>query len=811
MITIFAEKPDMGTKIAAALDGITLKTGKKVSFEQLSSYEKQIKALRAEQGYFLIRYQGQKTCVTWGYGHLCELKQAQDYCPEYKNWRKLPLPYIPDCYDLKLAPNAAAQYKIVKALFSKSNLIICATDNDREGDLIFDNIYRFMRCKVPFQRALFNKQAKDEYLKAFSKEHLVDAEKRRPVIDAGRARSAGDFLVGAGPTVALTLNNPGIQGVLSVGRVQTATLNILVQRELEIQNFKPQNYWVLKGQFKLPTGETYFGVHESKRIMDQKKAQMLLRKLQQSLGDGVVRSCRQKTYQKGKPHLYSLDTLQIDANKMYGFSLDKTLKIAQSLYEKGYTTYPRTDAVYLTNDMGQEMNRVLAMLFQLPDYQRFQTSVAVNPNDRYYFDSSKVESHYAIVPTTSMPKNMTEEEQKVYHLIALVTICMVYPNAVLSRTEIETEVEGELFLTNGTSIVEKGYFNVVGTPRESLLPSVVEGTFVQGSFGLEAKKTEPPKRYTAATLLNAMLNCGKTLDDAELKALMANGPGGKPRGLGRPSSRASIVETLEKRGYTMLKGKTIFPTDRGMTMIERFPVEDLKSAEMTAHWEKRLDDIEHGTDSYQSFMNDLEQSVRVWTEQIMKNKPFFKSKASSNLTCPICHSPVMNMGWGFCCTKEQNPHCNFSISRKILGKTISDKQFEQFFQKGETEVIKGFKGEDSSTFSAALVFNKELNKVQFRYPAVDPSFLCPLCGSPLKRIKYGYGCSSYRNTGCSFTIGIIAKKALTEQQIKELLSGKIVTVKGMKAGDGRTFSADVFMDRSGRLEFVRSQNGQSRR
>lgn len=721
------------------------------------------------------------------------------------------MPYIPESYELKLAPNAEKQYKVVKDLFCRSNLIICATDNDREGDLIFDNIYQYMQCKVPFQRALFNKQAKDEYLKAFSKDHLVDAEERQPVIAAGRARSAGDFLVGAGPTVALTLNNPGIQGVLSVGRVQTATLNILVQRELEIQNFKPQNFWVLKGQFKLPTGETYFGVHESKRIMDQKKAQMLLRKLQQSLGDGVVRSCRQKTYQKGKPHLYSLDTLQIDANKMYGFSLDKTLKIAQSLYEKGYTTYPRTDAVYLTNDMGQEMNRVLAMLFQLPDYQRFQTSVAVNPNDRYYFDSSKVESHYAIVPTTSMPKNMTEEEQKVYHLIALVTICMVYPNAVLSRTEIETEVEGELFLTNGTSIVEKGYFNVVGTPRESLLPSVVEGTFVQGSFGLEAKKTEPPKRYTAATLLNAMLNCGKTLDDAELKALMANGPGGKPRGLGRPSSRASIVETLEKRGYTMLKGKTIFPTDRGMTMIERFPVEDLKSAEMTAHWEKRLDDIEHGTDSYSAFMKDLEDSVRKWTGEIMEHKAFFDTKSSSSFQCPLCNSPLRDMGWGFACTKEKNADCNFSIGRKILGKTISNKQFELLFQKGETEVINGFKSKKGSTFSASLAFLKESNTVEFRYPQVDPSFLCPLCGSPLRKIKYGYGCSSFQSAGCPFTIGIIAKKTLTEQQIKELLSGKTVTVKGMKAGDGRTFSAGVFMDRSGRLELVRNQNGQSRR
>lgn len=811
MITIFAEKPDMGTKIAAALDGITLKNGKKVSFEQISFNEKQIKAQRAEQGYFKINYQGQPTYVTWGYGHLCELKQAQDYCSNYKNWKNLPLPYIPESYELKLAPNAEKQYKVVKDLFCRSNLIICATDNDREGDLIFDNIYQYMQCKVPFQRALFNKQAKDEYLKAFSKDHLVGAEERQPVIAAGRARSAGDFIVGAGPTVALTLQNPCIHGVLSVGRVQTATLNILVQRELEIRNFKPKDYWVLKGKFQLPNGEFYIGTHESKRITEREKAKALLDNLMKSDRMGEIKSCRQKKFQKGKPHLYSLDTLQMDANKMYGFSLEKTLKLAQSLYEKGYTTYPRTDAVYLTNDMGKEMNRVLAMLFQIPDYQRFQTSTAVNPNDRYYFDSSKVESHYAIVPTTSIPKNMTEDEKKVYYLIALVTICMVYPNATLSKTEIETQVQGEKFLTSGTSIVEPGFFRVVGAPRESLLPAVTEGLRVYSLFGMESKKTEPPKRYTAATLLNAMLNCGKTLEDSELKKLMANGPGGKPRGLGRPSSRASIVETLEKRGYTVVKGKTIYPTDRGMTMIERFPVEDLKSAEMTAHWEKRLDDIEHGTDSYSAFMKDLEDSVRKWTGEIMEHKAFFDTKSSSSFQCPLCNSPLRDMGWGFACTKEKNADCNFSIGRTILGKTISNKQFELLFQKGETEVINGFKSKKGSTFSASLAFLKESNTVEFRYPQVDPSFLCPLCGSPLRKIKYGYGCSSFQSAGCPFTIGIIAKKTLTEQQIKELLSGKTVTVKGMKAGDGRTFSAGVFMDRSGRLELVRNQNGQSRR
>ena len=797
MITIYAEKPDVGTKIAAALDGIRLDSGKEVSFDELEKYEKQIKRMRSEQGYFKINYMDQVTYVTWGYGHMCELKQAQDYDETYKNWRNLPLPYIPEEYQLKLSENVGKQYAIVRECFKKSDLLICATDNDREGDLIFDYVYRYMNCKVPFKRAIFNKQAKDEYIKAFSPNNLVSSNARMPVIQAGRARSIGDFIVGAGPTVAMTLKSCG-KDVLSVGRVQTATLNLIVQRELEIKNFVPKDYYVVKGTFQKDGDPvSYVGIHSSKKFEKRQDAEALIKKLSSTDRIGTVSSYKTKEYKKGKPFLYSLDTLQMEANKAYGFSLDYTLKLAQELYEKGYTTYPRTDAVHLTNDMVSEMTGVINMLFAIPEYSQFSTSFSLSASDKHYFDSSKVESHYAIVPTTKDGSGITGDAKKLYHLIALATICMVYPDAVMSKTELETDVHGEIFQTSGTSIVSPGFYKVVGLPKEKLLPKLQEGNLVNSKFDMEAKKTEPPKRYTAATLLNAMLNCGKIIEDEELKQLMADGPGGKPRGLGRPSSRASIVATLENRRYTTTKGKSIFPTDRGMKMIEAFPVDDLKSAVMTAEWEKRLDDIEKGTDSYDSFVNDLEESVRKWTEEIM-NTDVNVNESEENYKCPICGKEMREFNWGYACAGTRDESCSFTVGKTIASKKLSDTQIKKLLTTGETGTISGFKSKAGKTFSASLKVDKEKGGISFEFEQPkEVDMLCPVCGSPLRTAPWGYSCSAYKTTGCKFSIGTIAKKKLTDNQIKDLLDGKRVEVKGMTSRAGKKFDAEIYLELNG--------------
>ena len=487
----------------------------------------------------------------------------------------------------------------------------------------------------------------------------------------------------------------------------------------------------------------------------------------------------------------------MDANKAYGFSLDRTLELAQSLYENGYTTYPRTDAVHLTNDMVPEMTEVLEMLFSLPEYSSFAVPIHLSASDKHYFDSSKVESHYAIVPTTKRSAGLSGDEEKLYRLIALVTICMVYPDAVMAKTELDTEVHGELFHTTGTAIASPGFYKVLGLPKEKLLPKMKEGDHVTSKFAIDAKQTEPPKRYTAATLLNAMLNCGKTMEDEELKKLMADGPGGKPRGLGRPSSRASIVATLENRGYTTLKGKSICPTDRGITMIQAFPVEELKSAVMTARWEKRLDDIEKGTDTYQSFMHDLEGSVVTWTNEILESDLKIAGAAEQYI-CPVCGKPVREFNWGYACQGNQDKSCNFKLGKSISGKKIPESQIKKLFKTGKTDVIHGFKSKSGASFSATLAADQKSKGLVFTFEEPkETDLLCPLCGSPLQTASWGYSCSAYKTTGCRFSIGTVAKKKLSEAQVKALLSGEHVMVKGMTSKSGNKFNAELYLGQAG--------------
>lgn len=805
MITIYAEKPDMGTKIAAALDHLQIGT-QSVSFDQLLQFESAIRKQRTKDGFFKIHYYGQDVYVTWGFGHLCELKQAYDYNPDYKNWHNLPLPFLRPHYDLKLALSGNSQkdarlkeqYQLLEKLFHKSSELICATDNDREGDLIFDYLYQYMGCTTPFKRAIYNKQSAEEFQKAFSPHALISGEQRKNVIAAGRARSVGDFIVGANMTVAMSLQYPN-NGVLSVGRVQTAVLNFPVQREQEIQAFRPQDYFVIKGQFSSnSSSQSYSGIHQSKRITSSQDAQSLLNRLNQTDRQGIVSAVVTKQYSQKKPYLYSLQTLQIEANKKFGLSMDTTLQICQSLYDKEVATYPRTENVHLPEDMVPEMTSVLIMLSHLPSYHALiqKYPLSLSAKNRHYFDDSKVEGHYAIVPTAKDPRqaHLTDVEKKIYDLLVKSVICMLYPDATMSSTKITTDIHGEKFFTSGKTVVNPGYLAVIGIPTNSILPTVHEGDVVQGQFQSETKQTQPPKRYTEASLLNAMLTCGKTIEDEELKQLMAKGPSGKPRGLGRPSSQASIVQTLKTRGYITENGKTILPTQKGMDLIQVLPVDDLKSAVMTAQWEKRLDDIETGTDTYDSFVHDLSQSVTKWVKEIQSTPHLIPqglqgqtSSFQTDLACPLCGKPLLHFDWGYSCSGYKDKSCSFSVG-KIASKKIPDAQVKKLVTSGHTDVIRGFKGKAGKKFNAALKL--EQGKIVFDFNAtVNPNLLCPNCGKPLRELSWGYGCTGYPD--CHFSIGQVCGHKLTHAELSHLLQGKEIYIKRLKSKKGNYFSAYV--------------------
>ena len=799
MIVIYAEKPDMGTKIAAALDSIHLSTGENVSFSQIERYEKKIKAQRTKDGYFSIWYDGQPACVIWGYGHMCELKQAKDIDPAYAKWTNIPLPYIPQSYDLKLSEGMEKQYSKICNVFARADKIICATDNDREGDLIMDYLCSYMGCHVPYYRAIYNEQSQDSFKKAFLPKNLVPLKDRMPVVYAGRARSAGDFLVGSGLTVAMTLKYPG-NHVLSVGRVQTAVLEMIVQREKEIQSFHPEDYYVIKGTFTTDIAQKYQGIHISKRFPDKEKVKTVFQKLTDS---GYVESVKQERYKKKKPYLYNLATLQMDANKRFGLSLSDTLEIVQKLYDGGYTTYPRTDSMFLPDDMGPEMKKVLYALQQTDLYAEYDTGMVLDISDKHYFDSSKVESHYAIVPTTKIPR-LSGMEQKIYDLIVRSVLCMVYPEAELSKTTIITDVNGEKFVSTGTMVIDPGYMKVTGMPKESVLPCLSEGDNVSAAFQTETKQTEPPKRYTDATLLNAMINCGKTLEDEELRKLMAGNSKEQPKGLGRPSSQASIVKTLESRGYTTKNGKAIVPTQKGMLMMESFPVEDLKSAVMTAQWEKRLDDIEHGKDSYESFMNDLENAVRKWTMQIIQAPVVEKLRRNNQMEtpfrCPRCGKPLNLYAWGYGCSGHTENTCDFHVTKEIAGVTIPEREFELLFNNGRTNIIRNFVSKTGKRFDAALQYNPETDKLEFSFENTT-EYTCPNCSRKLEETPKTYVCEGKKDGSCDFIFWKkVYEKILPASVVKQLLTkGSCGPVSGLKSKTGKTFQAPLRMDKTGKV------------
>lgn len=794
MIVIYAEKPDMGTKIAAALDGLQI-GGRRIAFKDIEKNTAAIKGQRSKDGCFHITYRGQDTIVTWGYGHMCELKQASDINPDWKNWRNLPLPFIPDSYDLKLMESAHAQFKLLKKWFNEAEEIICATDNDREGDLIFDYLYTYMKCRTPYKRAIFNKQAEAEFIKAFDSKNLIDSKKRMSIIYAGRARSAGDFIVGAGPTVAMTLKYGKPGEILSVGRVQTATLNMIIERERSIRSFKPEDYYVLEGQFITKNKEQYKGTHKSKRFKDKKEAEKILSRIKSSKGN--VEEVKREESKKSKPYLYSLATLQMTANKVYGYSLDKTLELAQSLYDGGYTTYPRTDSNFLTDDAGNEIRDSLDMHYRI---YGVSPEIPFDGKNKHYFDSSKVVSHYAIVTTTKEPVSLKTDEQNIYDLIAKSVLCITAKEATVAKVTVQTNVDGELFETTGNIIVEPGFYALTGYPKENHVPNVRKGDEVGAKISLVTKQTEPPKRYTDATLLAAMINCGKTLENEELKAFMSGGPDEKPKGLGRPSSQASIVKTLEDRKYITKVKKTIYPTDQGFLLIDSLPVTDLKSAEMTAKWELRLDNIEKGKDNYADFMKDLEESVKKWTEEIKGKEWTVRMETESNYLCPVCGNGMKTLRWGYVCEDKDN--CGFSVGFVAAGTTIPKEEIDKLMAGGETKQME-FQNKEGKPFRAKIKVNKEKKKAEFIFSDEFSGYKCPSCKKGLLVRSWGYECSD--KVGCGFRLGTkIAEKNISETQIKKLLeTGESDFIKGFKSKSGKTFDAKLQYDKEMRqIKFV---------
>lgn len=685
MIAIYAEKPDMAKKIAAALDCITIGNGYKVQFNELEKYSKQVTACGMSKGYYKIKFKGEDCLVTWGIGHLVTLKQAVDYNKDYKNWRKLPIPFFPDKWELKVIPNTKEQYEKAKEVLKKADYIINSTDDDREGELLFAYAYEKMGIKTPYKyRVKFSIQTKEGIRDAF--DNLIDAKLCKNTEYAGRGRSIADAAIGWNCTAQQTIS-VNSKDVISVGRCQIATLNMIVKKELEIKNFKPEDYFVLEAKFT-KNNIDFKGEHMRGKFKTKKEAENLLDKIKGY--DGIVTNIDKKDISKEVPGLYNSDLIQMDANSKYGFTLDKTLDILESLYMKGYTTYPRTDSSYLNEGTEDMVNNVLDSLAR--DNSEYQNLINGQPRkfakSKKYFDNSKITSHFAIIPTTVNPVNMTSDEEKVYDLIARSVIRMVYDNAVIEKTNVILNVNGEDFKSSGNSIKEMGWFTVDGVPKESLLPTLVLNDNVNGTYSVITKKTEPPKRYTDKTLLVAMSNAGKEIPDTDLRKFMASH---KIEGIGRPSTRASIVEKLVTSEYIRRDKRSIVATDKGIETINIIPFDEIKSAELTAKWEKKLSDIEDGKLSLDVFIKEIKDLTIDWCTKIRGNaanqsSSLAQSSQNSNTgyKCKLCGAVVNEYQWGYGCSNYKNG-CKFSVGKVAYDKKLTKTELNELLTLGETK------------------------------------------------------------------------------------------------------------------------------
>ena len=636
MIVCIAEKPSVAKDIARIIGATT-----------------------ARDGYM----EGNGYQVTWTFGHLCELKEPDDYTPMWKHWSLSALPMIPQRFGIKLINDEGIkkQFATIEKLMQAADSIINCGDAGQEGELIQRWVMQKAQAKCPVKR-LWISSMTDEAIKQGFQE-LKDQGEYQSLYLAGLSRAIGDWILGMNATRLYTLKYGQNKQVLSIGRVQTPTLALIVNRQKEIDNFVSEPYWVLATIYRDTQFTATSGKFTSKEEGEKAFSTIAGKPF-------TVTDVSKKKGNEAPPHLYDLTSLQVDCNKKFAYSADITLKLIQSLYEKKYTTYPRVDTQFLTDDIypkcpqilnGVSQAKIASLQKYLPLIQQLAATGKKLPKSKKVFDNSKVTDHHAIIPTGVPPTGLTDMEANVYDLIAKRFISVFYPDCKFSTTTVLGEVINEdgpkpekiEFKVSGKEILEPGWRVVYAKDAknaddddadnangndEKNLPSFVKGESGDHQPTLTEKWTTPPKYYTEATLLRAMETAGKFVEDEELRAAL------KENGIGRPSSRAGIIETLFKRHYIRRQRKNLMATPTGIELIDTIHEELLKSCELTGIWEKKLRDIEHKTYDPAEFINGLKEQINqividvlsdnssrrvtIMTEEDLKKKPEKKKTAA---------------------------------------------------------------------------------------------------------------------------------------------------------------------------------------
>jgi DNA topoisomerase III len=654
---VVAEKPSVGRDIASALPG---------SFKQ------------AKDKTYL---EGDDYLITWAVGHLVGLAEPEAYDPKLKKWRFADLPIVPDKF--KLVPNderAKKQLHAIHRLMAREDVdvVVNACDAGREGELIFAYVYETAKVKKPVQRLWLNSMTRKAIEEAF--QHLRPGEEMASLEAAARSRSEADWVVGMNATRAASIRlRAAFDGAVSLGRVQTPTLALVVKREQAIRDFKPEPYWLVEAKFSADQARRYAGRYLGGKRIAEEEAAKIVREVDGQPGEITK---LEKKEEREKPQLlYDLTTLQRHANTMYGFSARRTLAAAQRLYEEHKAlTYPRTNSRYLSGDLVAEIKPTAELVGHNQQYRKaseYVTALESLPLGRVVNDE-KVTDHHAIIPTRSEHDlgKMGGDELKVYDLVAKRFLAVFHPEAVFERTRVETTVATHIFRTSGRVLLVAGWKSVYGeevengdradddTGGDQLLPKLEQGESVQ-TDAVESlrKETQPPRRFTDASLLGAMETAGKDIDDAELREAM------KDSGIGTPATRAAIIERLISVGYIEREGRALMATEKGMQVIKLLGEHALTSPQLTGSWEHRLGLIEQGEESRQGFMSDIKKFAEDTIQELDKLKGVKIERANLG-PCPICGRDIIENRKGYSCWSREDPGCGFVIWKQKAGKNL---------------------------------------------------------------------------------------------------------------------------------------------
>ncbi|MCQ6277840.1 DNA topoisomerase III [Bacillus sp. EB600] len=673
--------------------------------------------------------------VTWAIGHLCQLVPPERYQPEWKKWSIDSLPMIPNQFQYEVTKDKAKQFAIIKKLVSDNNVteIIHAGDAGREGELIVRNILRLANCKKPMKRLWISSLTPNAIREGFKK--LLTENETRNLYFEAYTRACADWIVGmnASRLYSLLLQKKGFADVFSVGRVQTPTLALIVKREREIEDFKTEPFWEVLAHF-LINGKKYTGKWQNdgeSRISSKELAAKIAAFCQEKSAEVAdVISERKEFY---PPLLYNLSALQAEANKRYKFSPKKTLDILQKLYQKGNVSYPRSDSRYVTIEEAKTFPDILKKLGGTADFEKyFPLPVSSISDNKRYVNEKKVTDHYAIIPTEQIPnlEKLSPEDRKIYDLIVTSLIAAHYNKAIAEYTTVTTLVDGRAtFVSKGKVQIEEGWRKVIFTKdkdEEPVLPQLEKGEKGKTSK-VEVKEahTQPPKRYTEGQLITLMKSAGRHIEDKELEKVLA-----QTEGLGTEATRAGIITMLKDRLYIEVNKNLVYATAKGKILIDAIGQQILASPEMTAKWEQRLKEISHGSASPKHFIEQTNKMVYhlisssvdqamnwVFAEEDREN--FSPSKKSTKRTvkigqCKKCDGFLIDKGSFYGCSNFHKNHCDFTISKKILGKAITQKNVKKLLQEGKTELIEGFANKDK-TFNAMLTWDDHEKKVKFLF------------------------------------------------------------------------------------------------